>query len=110
MPGQPFPGSKRNIEGRLQESAFEFIRHDIVEGILREVDQIYHLACPASPVHYQHNPVKTVTANVMGTLNCLGNRQNRVDIRITRIFNTYGAPHVFRRWAGGEQLRRAGAA
>lgn len=142
-----FTGQKHNIEHLLREPRFEFIRHDLVEPILLEVDQIYNLACPASPVHYQFNPVKTVKTNVMGTINMLGlakrvrarilqastsevygnpavhpqpesywgnvnpigvrscydegkrlaetlmmdyHRQNRVDIRIVRIFNTYG--------------------
>lgn len=142
-----FTGQKHNIEHLLDQPRFEFIRHDLVEPILLEVDQIYNLACPASPVHYQFNPVKTVKTNVMGTINMLGlakrvrarilqastsevygnpavhpqpetywgnvnpigvrscydegkrlaetlmmdyHRQNRVDIRIVRIFNTYG--------------------
>jgi len=142
-----FSGSKRNIEPFLDRPSFEFIRHDIVEPILLEVERIYNLACPASPVHYQYNPVKTVKTNVMGTINMLGmakrvrarilqastsevygdpqvqpqaesywgnvnpigirscydegkrvaetlmmdyHRQNQVDIRIARIFNTYG--------------------
>ncbi len=142
-----FTGQKRNIEHLLGQPRFEFVRHDLVEPVLLEVDQIYNLACPASPVHYQFNPVKTVKTNVMGTINMLGlakrvrarilqastsevygnpavhpqpetywgnvnpigvrscydegkrlaetlmmdyHRQNRVDIRIVRIFNTYG--------------------
>lgn len=142
-----FSGSKQNIYSLLENPRFEFIRHDVVEPILLEVDQIYNLACPASPVHYQFNPVKTVKTNVMGTINMLGmakrvkarilqastsevygdpqchpqseeywgnvnpiglrscydegkrvaetlmmdyHRQNRVDVRIARIFNTYG--------------------
>jgi UDP-glucuronate decarboxylase len=142
-----FTGRKENIRHLLENSHFELIRHDVVEPILLEVDQIYNLACPASPVHYQFNPVKTVKTNVMGTINMLGlakrvrarilqastseiygdpevhpqpesywgrvnpigvrscydegkrlaetlmmdyHRQNRVDIRIARIFNTYG--------------------
>jgi len=142
-----YSGSKRNIQPLLDHSSFELIRHDIVEPILLEVEQIYNLACPASPVHYQYNPVKTVKTNVMGTINMLGmakrvrarilqastsevygdpqvqpqtekywgnvnpiglrscydegkrvaetlmmdyHRQNQVDIRIARIFNTYG--------------------
>ena len=142
-----FSGSKGNVHGFLEHPSFEFIRHDIVEPILLEVGQIYNLACPASPVHYQYNPVKTVKTNVMGTINMLGmakrvrarilqastsevygdpqvqpqkesywgnvnpiglrscydegkrvaetlmmdyHRQNQVDIRIARIFNTYG--------------------
>ncbi len=142
-----FTGSKANIRHLLDRKNFELIRHDLVEPILLEVDQIYNLASPASPVHYQYNPVKTVKTNVMGTINMLGlakrvkarilqastsevygdpqqhpqeetywghvnpiglrscydegkrvaetlmmdyHRQNQVDIRIARIFNTYG--------------------
>jgi len=142
-----YTGHKRNIERWLSHSYFELIRHDITEPIVLEVDQIYHLACPASPVHYQYNPVKTIKTNVIGTLNMLGlakrvkarilmastsevygdpdihpqpeeyrgnvnpigirscydegkrvaetlcfdyHRQNNVDIRVARIFNTYG--------------------
>lgn len=142
-----YTGHKRNIIKWLDHPFFELIRHDITEPIRLEVDQIYHLACPASPIHYQFNPVKTVKTNVMGTLNMLGlakrvkarfllastsevygdpevhpqteeyrgsvnpigirscydegkriaetlafdyHRQNDVDIRVARIFNTYG--------------------
>jgi UDP-glucuronate decarboxylase len=142
-----FTGSKDNIAHLRSHPAFEIVRHDVVEPILLEVDQIYNFACPASPVHYQHNPVKTVKTNVMGIINMLGmakrlrarilqastsevygdpkehpqkesywghvntigprscydegkrvaetlmtdyHRQNGVDIRIVRIFNTYG--------------------
>ncbi|BAY94000.1 MULTISPECIES: UDP-glucuronic acid decarboxylase family protein [unclassified Tolypothrix] len=142
-----YTGNKDNIIKWLDNPYFELIRHDITEPIRLEVDQIYHLACPASPVHYQYNPVKTVKTNVMGTLNMLGlakrvkarfflastsevygdpevhpqteeyrgsvnpigirscydegkriaetlafdyYRQNKVDIRVVRIFNTYG--------------------
>jgi UDP-glucuronate decarboxylase len=142
-----FTGSKRNVRHLVAHAAFEFIRHDVVEPILLEVDWIFNLACPASPIHYQFNPVKTVKTSVMGALNMLGlakrvrarilqastsevygdpvehpqnesywgnvnpvglrscydegkrvaetlmtdyHRQNQVDIRIARIFNTYG--------------------
>jgi len=142
-----FTGRRENVARLLDSRAFELRRHDVVEPILLEVDQIYNLACPASPVHYQYNPVKTVKTNVVGTLNMLGlakrvgarilqastsevygdpevhpqdetywgrvnpigirscydegkrvaetlmtdyHRQNHVDIRIARIFNTYG--------------------
>jgi len=142
-----FTGNKENIRHLLDNNSFELIRHDIIEPILLEVDQIYNMACPASPVHYQYNPVKTTKTSVMGTINMLGlakrvrarilqastsevygdpevhpqtesywgnvnpigvrscydegkrvaetlmmdyHRQNRVDIRIARIFNTYG--------------------
>lgn len=146
-----FTGHKRNIQHWIGNPYFELIRHDITEPIRLEVDQIYHLACPASPVHYQYNPVKTIKTNVIGTLNMLGlakrvkarfllastsevygdpdvhpqpeeyrgnvntigirscydegkrvaetlafdyHRQNNVDIRVMRIFNTYG-PRMF---------------
>jgi UDP-glucuronate decarboxylase len=142
-----FTGRRENIFHLLDNPRFELIRHDVTEPILLEVDQIYNLACPASPVHYQFNPVKTVKTSVMGAINMLGlakrvrartlqastsevygdplvhpqtedywgnvnpiglrscydegkrlaetlmtdyHRQNNVDIRIARIFNTYG--------------------
>jgi UDP-glucuronate decarboxylase len=67
-----YTGSKDNIIHLMNNHRFELIRHDIVEPILLEVDQIYNLACPASPVHYQYNPVKTVKTSVMGSINLLG--------------------------------------
>ncbi|MBI5237995.1 MAG: GDP-mannose 4,6-dehydratase, partial [Deltaproteobacteria bacterium] len=142
-----FTGRKKNIAHLIGSPGFELLRHDITEPILLEVDRIYNLACPASPVHYQYNPVKTIKTNVIGSLNMLGlakrvrarilqastsevygdpkvhpqpegywgnanpigmracydegkraaealmfayHRQNRVDIRVVRIFNTYG--------------------
>ncbi|MEP6742482.1 MAG: UDP-glucuronic acid decarboxylase family protein [bacterium] len=142
-----FTGRRANIIKLLDNHHFELIRHDVIEPVLLEVDQIYNLACPASPVHYQYNPVKTVKTSVMGMINMLGlakrvrarilqastsevygdplihpqreeywgnvnpiglrscydegkriaetlmmdyHRQNRVDTRIARIFNTYG--------------------
>ena len=142
-----FTGRRENIAHLLDNHQFELIRHDVTEPILLEVDQIYNLACPASPIHYQYNPVKTVKTSVMGAINMLGlakrvrarifqastsevygdplvhpqtedyygnvnsvglrscydegkrvaetlfmdyHRQNNVDTRIVRIFNTYG--------------------
>ena len=142
-----FTGRRENILHLLDNHRFELLRHDVIEPILLEVDQIYNLACPASPIHYQYNPVKTVKTSVMGAINMLGlakrvrarilqastsevygdplihpqseaywgnvnpiglrscydegkrlaetlmmdyHRQNKVDIRIARIFNTYG--------------------
>ncbi len=142
-----YTGRKQNVMKWIGHPYFELIRHDITEPIRLEVDQIYHLACPASPVHYQYNPVKTIKTNVIGTLHMLGlakrvkarfllastsevygdpeihpqaeeywgnvnsigirscydegkrvaetlafdyHRQNDVDIRVARIFNTYG--------------------
>ena len=142
-----FTGDKSNITHLLGRPNFELIRHDLVQPIFLEVDEIYNLACPASPIHYQYNPVKTVKTSVMGAINMLGlakrvkakilqastseiygnpavhpqkedywgnvntiglrscydegkrcaetlffdyHRQNRVNIRVVRIFNTYG--------------------
>ena len=67
-----FTGTKRNIERHFGNPRFEALRHDIVEPILVEVDWIFNLACPASPVHYQHNPIKTIKTSVLGTMNMLG--------------------------------------
>jgi UDP-glucuronate decarboxylase len=142
-----FTGRKRNVVHLLENPYFELMRHDVIDPFKLEVDQIYNLACPASPPHYQHNPIKTIKTSVMGAINCLGlakrtgarvfqastsevygdpevhpqpesywghvnpigvrscydegkrcaetlfmdyHRQNKVDIRIVRIFNTYG--------------------
>jgi UDP-glucuronate decarboxylase len=142
-----FTGAKRNISHLLGNPAFELLRHDVTQPILVEVDWIFNLACPASPIHYQYNPVKTIKVNVLGALNMLGLakrirarimqastsevygdpenhpqneeywgnvnpigkrscydegkrvaetfffdylRQNKVDIKVVRIFNTYG--------------------
>ncbi|MCH8024916.1 MAG: GDP-mannose 4,6-dehydratase, partial [Candidatus Marinimicrobia bacterium] len=67
-----FTGHKRNIIDLLHRPNFELLRHDIVNPIFLEVDRIYNLACPASPVHYQYNPVKTIKTSVMGAINVLG--------------------------------------
>jgi UDP-glucuronate decarboxylase len=67
-----FTGTKRNMRSLVQHPNFEFIRHDVTEPLLVECDQVYHLACPASPVHYQYNPIKTIKTNVTGTINMLG--------------------------------------
>ena len=142
-----FTGSKRNIAHLQNNPNFEFVRHDVIDPFKFEVDQIYNLACPASPPHYQYNPIKTIKTSVMGSINCLGlakrlkarvfqastsevygdpqvhpqpesywgnvnpigkrscydegkrcaetlffdyHRENKVDIRVVRIFNTYG--------------------
>ena len=142
-----FTGSKANIAHLLDHPRFEFVRHDVTDPFKYEVDQIYNLACPASPPHYQFNPIKTTKTSVMGAINCLGlakrvkarvfqastsevygdpsvhpqpesywgnvnpigrrscydegkrcaetlffdyHRENKVDIRVVRIFNTYG--------------------
>lgn len=90
-----FTGHKRNVLKWLDHPYFELIRHDITEPIRLEVDQIYHLACPASPVHYQFNPVKTIKTNVMGTLNMLG-LAKRVKARflLASTSEVYGDPEV----------------
>ena len=90
-----FTGRKENILGLLDEKRFEVVRHDVTEPILLEVDQIYNLACPASPVHYQYNPVKTVKTNVMGTINMLG-LAKRVRARILQASTSevYGDPLI----------------
>ena len=90
-----FTGSKRNITPLLGNSSFELIRHDVVEPILIEVDWIFNLACPASPVHYQYNPVKTVKTSVMGAINMLG-LAKRVRARILQASTSevYGDPEV----------------
>jgi UDP-glucuronate decarboxylase len=90
-----YTGSKQNILKWLDNPAFELIRHDITEPIRLEVDQVYHLACPASPVHYQFNPVKTIKTNVMGTLNMLG-LAKRVKARflLASTSEVYGDPDV----------------
>lgn len=147
-----FTGSKHNIRHLTGQPRFELIRHDIIQPLLLEVDQIYNLACPASPIHYQYNAVKTIKTSVMGAINMLGlakrirarvlqastsevygdpkihpqkesywghvnpigirscydegkrvaetlffdyHRQNNVDIRVARIFNTYGPRMAF---------------
>lgn len=90
-----FTGDKRNVEHLLQHPRFELIRHDVTEPILLEVDRIYNMACPASPVHYQYNPIKTVKTNVMGAMNMLG-LARRVKARILQASTSevYGDPHV----------------
>lgn len=90
-----FTGRKANVAHLLDNKKFELIRHDVTEPILLEVDQIYNLACPASPVHYQYNPVKTVKTSVMGTINMLG-LAKRVRARILQASTSevYGDPLV----------------
>jgi UDP-glucuronate decarboxylase len=90
-----FTGRKENITDLIGEKRFEVIRHDVTEPILLEVDQIYNLACPASPVHYQYNPIKTVKTNVMGTINMLG-LAKRVRARILQASTSevYGDPLI----------------
>lgn len=90
-----FTGRRENLFHLLANPRFELIRHDVIEPILLEVDQIYNLACPASPIHYQYNPVKTVKTNVMGMINMLG-LAKRVRARILQASTSevYGDPQV----------------
>jgi len=90
-----YTGHKRNIQKWLGNPNFELIRHDITEPIRLEVEQIYHLACPASPVHYQYNPIKTIKTNVLGTMNMLG-LAKRVKARflLASTSEVYGDPEV----------------
>ena len=90
-----FTGSKSNIEGLLDNHHFEFLRHDVTKELLVEVDQIYNLACPASPVHYQYNPIKTAKTSIHGALNMLG-LAKRVRARILQASTSevYGDPEI----------------
>lgn len=90
-----FTGSKKNILPFLSNPRFEFIRHDVVAPILLEADQIYHLACPASPVHYQSNPIKTLKTSVLGTLNMLGiAKRVKARILLASTSEVYGDPQI----------------
>jgi UDP-glucuronate decarboxylase len=88
-----FSGRHANVAHLRNNLNFEIIRHDIVEPILLEVDRIFHLACPASPVHYQFNPVKTIKTSVMGAINMLGlAKRVRARILLTSTSEVYGDP------------------
>ena len=90
-----FTGRRKNVLHLMDNPSFELIRHDVVDPFKFEVDQIYNLACPASPVHYQYNPIKTVKTSVMGAINCLG-LAKRVGARILQASTSevYGDPEV----------------
>lgn len=90
-----FTGSKRNIAHLMDNPYFELVRHDITEPYYAEVDQIYNLACPASPVHYQYNPIKTTKTSVMGSINLLG-LAKRINARILQASTSevYGDPEI----------------
>ena len=90
-----FTGRKSNIAPLLTNPNFEFVRHDIIDPFKYEVDQIYNLACPASPPHYQYNPIKTIKTSVMGAINCLG-LAKRVKARVFQASTSevYGDPQV----------------
>jgi len=90
-----FTGSKANLLHLRDHPRLEMIRHDVVNPIMLEVDQVYHLACPASPVHYQYNPVKTIKTNVLGTLNMLGlAKRVKARILLASTSEVYGDPQV----------------
>lgn len=90
-----FTGFKRNIAHLFGNPNFELMRHDVIDPFKAEVDQIYNLACPASPPHYQHNPIKTTKTSVMGAINSLG-LAKRVNARVFQASTSevYGDPHV----------------
>ncbi|HMD67919.1 MAG TPA: GDP-mannose 4,6-dehydratase, partial [Chitinivibrionales bacterium] len=90
-----FTGRKKNIEHLMDCHNFELIRHDVTVPLFLEVDQIYNLACPASPIHYQYNPVKTIKTSVLGAINTLG-LAKRVRARILQASTSevYGDPDV----------------
>lgn len=90
-----FTGSKNNIEHLMDHHYFELVRHDIINPYMIEVDEIYNLACPASPVHYQYNPIKTIKTSVMGAINMLG-LAKRIGAKILQASTSevYGDPNV----------------
>ncbi|MDO9586250.1 MAG: GDP-mannose 4,6-dehydratase, partial [Syntrophales bacterium] len=90
-----FTGSKKNVIHLKANQRFELIRHDIINPIHLEVDQIYNLACPASPVHYQYNPIKTIKTNILGAINTLG-LAKRLQVRILQASTSevYGDPEI----------------
>ena len=90
-----FTGSKKNIEELLDNSRFELVRHDITKEYYAEVDQIYNMACPASPPHYQYNPIKTMKTSVLGIINMLGlAKRCKATILQASTSEVYGDPHV----------------
>jgi UDP-glucuronate decarboxylase len=90
-----FTGRKSNLAHLADNPRFELVRHDIIDHFKFEVDQIYNLACPASPPHYQYNPIKTIKTSVLGAINCLG-LAKRVRARVFQASTSevYGDPHV----------------
>jgi len=90
-----FTGDKNNIAHLLGHKRFELIRHDIINPVYLEVEEIYNLACPASPVHYQYNPIKTIKTNVMGLINVLGiAKRTKAKILQASTSEVYGDPDV----------------
>ena len=91
-----FSSSEDNIRHLLSHPCFEFIRHDIIQPLFIEVDQIYHLACPASPIFYQYNPIGTAKANVLGTINMLGlAKRLKIPVFLASTSEVYGNPQVY---------------
>ncbi len=90
-----FTGRRKNVEHLLQNPGFELVRHDVTTSFLAEVDEIYNLACPASPVHYQYNAIKTIKTSVLGAINMLG-LAKRVKAKILQASTSevYGDPEV----------------
>lgn len=90
-----FTGSKRNIVHLLDNPYFELVRHDIITSYYAEVDQIYNLACPASPIHYQYNPIKTLKTSLIGSINMLG-LAKRINARVLQASTSevYGDPEI----------------
>lgn len=90
-----FTGTKENVAKWIGHPRFEIIRHDIVNSLTIEVDQIYHLACPASPVHYQHNAIKTLKTNILGTMNMCGlAKRTGARILLASTSEVYGDPEI----------------
>ncbi|MDD7474018.1 MAG: UDP-glucuronic acid decarboxylase family protein [Bdellovibrionota bacterium] len=88
-----FTGRKTNFEHNLDNKNFEFIRHDVVFPLYLEVDEVYHLACPASPEHYQYNAIKTIKTNVLGTINMLGlAKRSKASFLLASTSEIYGDP------------------
>lgn len=90
-----FTGTKRNVVHLMDNPYFELIRHDVIMPVYAEVDQIYNLACPASPIHYQQNPIKTIKTSVMGSINLLGlAKRLKVPILQASTSEVYGDPKI----------------
>jgi len=90
-----YTGTLDNIRDLMLNKNFEFIRHDVIEKKIIEVDEIYHLACPASPIHYQFNPIKTIKTNILGTMNMLGvSKRIKCKILLTSTSEVYGDPLI----------------
>lgn len=90
-----FTGGIKNIQHLLKHPNFEFIRHDIVDPIKLEIDEIYHLACPASPKAYQYNSIKTIKTNILGTINMLGlAKRTKAKVLLTSTSEIYGDPNI----------------